>query len=143
MTVRMTLMKMLKMKMKATFQRKVRNRINIKYIFYGIFVSVHVWQIYSEHYQISKTECFTEIVNSFQPLTIFAKHSILGVWQGSVPRDICVRFLFKSFSLNEIELVFHNMNVVLGGTSESLYHFFYSSVCPSFFLVIWHALRLA
>ena len=28
-------------------------------------------------------ECFVEIVNGLKPLTIFAKRSILNVWQGS------------------------------------------------------------
>ena len=29
--------------------------------------------------QMSKMRCFAKIANDFQPLTIFAKHSILGV----------------------------------------------------------------
>ena len=28
-------------------------------------------------------ECFTKIVNGFKQLTIFSKHSILDVWEGS------------------------------------------------------------
>ena len=31
----------------------------------------------------SKMECLSTKVNRFEPLTIFAKHSILDVWQGS------------------------------------------------------------
>ena len=33
--------------------------------------------------QISKMECFEKLVNSFKPLTIFAKRCILDVSQGS------------------------------------------------------------
>ena len=29
-------------------------------------------------------ECFEKIVEGFEPLTVFAKRSILDVWQGSV-----------------------------------------------------------
>ena len=35
-------------------------------------------EVYSEPCQTSKMECF----NSFQVLNIFAKHSILDIWQG-------------------------------------------------------------
>ena len=40
-------------------------------------------KVYSEGCQPSKVEFFGDVVNSFQPLTIFAKRSILDVWQGS------------------------------------------------------------
>ena len=40
-------------------------------------------EVYSEPCQPSKMECLAKIVNSFQSLTIFAKISILDVWQGS------------------------------------------------------------
>ena len=36
---------------------------------------------YLENGQSSKMEVFTKIVNSFSSLTIFAKSSILDVWQ--------------------------------------------------------------
>ena len=36
-----------------------------------------------EPYQLSKMEFFVKKVNSFQPLTILAKSSILDIWQGS------------------------------------------------------------
>ena len=39
---------------------------------------------YSEPYQTSKMELFAKIVNDFQPLTIFAKSSVVDVWQGSL-----------------------------------------------------------
>ena len=48
-----------------------------------------VWQcsatieVYPEPYQTSKMELLAKIVNGFQPLTIFAKSSILDVRQGS------------------------------------------------------------
>ena len=38
---------------------------------------------YSEPCQTPKIECFVQIVNSFQSLTIFAKSSILDIWLGS------------------------------------------------------------
>ena len=38
---------------------------------------------YSDHCQISKMGCFEKIVDGFELLTIFAKRSMLGVWQGS------------------------------------------------------------
>ena len=38
---------------------------------------------YSEAYQASKMKDFAKIVNGFQQLTIFAKSSILDVWQSS------------------------------------------------------------
>ena len=42
-------------------------------------------KVHWEPYQIYKMACFVEIVNNgFQLLTIFAKHSTLDVWQGSV-----------------------------------------------------------
>ena len=40
-------------------------------------------EAYSEPCQTCKMECSTKIVNGFQPFTIFAKCSILGVWQHS------------------------------------------------------------
>ena len=40
-------------------------------------------EAYSEPCQTSKMERFAKIINSFQPLTTFAKRSILDVWQGS------------------------------------------------------------
>ena len=39
--------------------------------------------MYLEPCQTSKIECLTKKVNRFKPLTIFAKQSILDVWQGS------------------------------------------------------------
>ena len=50
-----------------------------------IILLVPLWysMAYSEPYQTSKMECFAKIVNTFQALTIFAKGSILDIWQGS------------------------------------------------------------
>ena len=39
--------------------------------------------VYLEPWQTSKLECSVKIVNSFQALTIFEKHSILDVWHHS------------------------------------------------------------
>ena len=33
--------------------------------------------------QTSKMKCLTKKVNGFQPLSIYAKNSILDIWQGS------------------------------------------------------------
>ena len=38
---------------------------------------------YSEPCQTSKMECFAKIVNGLKLLIIFAKRSVLDVWQGS------------------------------------------------------------
>ena len=38
---------------------------------------------YSEHCQTSKMERSAKITNSFLPLTVFAKRSVLDVWQDS------------------------------------------------------------
>ena len=38
---------------------------------------------YSESFEISKIKFFVKIVNGFQPFIIFAKNSILDVWQRS------------------------------------------------------------
>ena len=39
-------------------------------------------EAYSEPFKASKMKLFVKIVNDFQSLTIFAKSSILDVWQG-------------------------------------------------------------
>ena len=44
---------------------------------------IFMTQVYSEPCPASKTERFTNIVKGLKPLTIFAKGSILTVWQGS------------------------------------------------------------
>ena len=46
-------------------------------------ITLHSAGARSEHYQTSKIELFSKIVNSFYSLTIFAKSSILDVWKGS------------------------------------------------------------
>ena len=54
-----------------------------------LFLSTFVYnqhvirKTHSEPCQISKVKSFAKLVNSFQPLTIFAKGSILGVRQCS------------------------------------------------------------
>ena len=42
----------------------------------------HHTETYSDIYQTSNMKCFVKIVSDFLPLPIFAKHSILNVWQG-------------------------------------------------------------
>ena len=51
-----------------------------------IFFSNHFGpnpEVHSKTWQTSKMECFAKIVYSFQSLTVFARLSILDVWQGS------------------------------------------------------------
>ena len=43
---------------------------------------IMITEAYSEPCQISKMELFTKVVNSFHPLTIFAKRCVLDVRQG-------------------------------------------------------------
>ena len=40
-------------------------------------------EVYLEPCHTSKMDRFAKIVNSYKPLTIFAKRSILDIWQGS------------------------------------------------------------
>ena len=49
----------------------------------GLISVVEGTEAYSEPSQTSKMDSFAKIVNGVQPLIIFAKHSILDVWQGS------------------------------------------------------------
>ena len=46
-------------------------------------------EVYSETYQRSKMESFVKIVNDKKLLTIFAKWSMLDVWQGSECTSRC------------------------------------------------------
>ena len=55
---------------------------HIQYLLYGSCGSCHVI-VYLEPGQLSKREHFAKIVNSCDSSTIFAKRSILDVWQGS------------------------------------------------------------
>ena len=53
--------------------------MNEKYIEVLIFIA----EVYSELCQTTKMKRFTKIVINYESLTIFAKCSILDVWQGS------------------------------------------------------------
>ena len=44
----------------------------------SIILSQSPAEVYSEPYQTCKNELFIKIVNGFQPLTVFAKSSILN-----------------------------------------------------------------
>ena len=48
-------------------------------------------ETYLEPCQISKMECFAKIINGFQPLTIFARRSILDVLLCQTSRDATAR----------------------------------------------------
>ena len=50
-------------------------------------------------------ERFADVINGFQPLTIFAKHSILDVWQGSeyfsvLYKDCCLQDFLRNLLIN-------------------------------------------
>ena len=40
-------------------------------------------EVYTKPCQIFKKKCFAKIINGFLPLSIFAKRSILDIWEGS------------------------------------------------------------
>ena len=52
-------------------------------LFSGSEQNAHCSETSSDHYQISKMECFEKVVDGFELLTIFAKRSILDAWEGS------------------------------------------------------------
>ena len=52
-------------------------------ILYCIYIVVLILEAYSEPCQVSKMEFSVKIVNNLKLLTIFAKNSILDIWQGS------------------------------------------------------------
>ena len=52
-------------------------------LFSGSKQNAYYSEAYSEHCQTFKIERFEKIVEDFELLTIFAKRSILDVWQGS------------------------------------------------------------
>ena len=90
---------------------------------------------YSEPSQTSKMESFAKTVNCLQPLTIFARHSILDFWQGSVyvsarkhnPRD---QISFKKNAKNRVSLT------SIGVLGE-LINFFFEDVDYSVLLVLY------
>ena len=51
--------------------------------FFKGYCSKWMSEAYSEPCQTSKMELFAKIVNGQKPFTIFVKHFIWGVWQGS------------------------------------------------------------
>ena len=55
----------------------------LNYLITGSLSDASITEAYSEHCQTSRMERFMKIVNGQKPLTIFAKCSILNVWQGS------------------------------------------------------------
>ena len=48
-----------------------------------MYIVVLILEAYSEPCQVSKMEFSVKIVNNLKLLTIFAKNSILDIWQGS------------------------------------------------------------
>ena len=58
----------------------------------------HNSEAYSESCHISMREQFVKIANSGKPLTIFAKYSILDVWQGSENASVISEFEELAFT---------------------------------------------
>ena len=54
--------------------------------------NIYMSEACSEPYQTSKTKLFAETVNSWKPLTILVKSSILDVWLGSEYTTVCCIF---------------------------------------------------
>ena len=52
-------------------------------LFSGSEQNINYLGAHSEHCKTSIMERFEKIVEGFEPLTIFAKRSVLNVWQGS------------------------------------------------------------
>ena len=65
-------------------------------------------EAYSEPCLRSKMELFAKIVNSFQPVTIFAKSSILDIWLGSEYTKFMNTILLVDMLL-QIESAAYNM----------------------------------
>ena len=66
--------------------------------------------------QISKMECFEKVVDGFELLTIFAKRSILDVWQGSEygpAADTYSSLGKKLMQLQELSRLFKDRNIRL------------------------------
>ena len=76
--------------------------------------NVFITQAYSEPCQTSKIERFAKIVNVFQPLTTFAKRTILDVWQGSEYPSELVYLLWHLF----IKLLLPSIFVAFGITKK-------------------------
>ena len=60
-------------------------------------------EAYSESWQTSKMEWITEIVNGFQSLTMFSKHSTLIVWQVSEYASDNHNFIYRK------KIIFHKI----------------------------------
>ena len=54
-------------------------------------------EAYSKPCETPKMGIFVKIINSFQPLTIFPKSSILDIWQGSDNASNDTNNLFEEF----------------------------------------------
>ena len=77
---------------------------------------------YLEPCETSKMAYFAKIVNSFQPLTIFTKHSILDVSQGSEYSSDYLHF-FQSCKRD----VFRNLQNIYDG---AFLHWYLSTFSP-------------
>ena len=84
-------------------------------LFSGSEQNAHFSETYSGYCQISKMECLEKVVNGFELLTIFAKLSILDVWQGSEygsAADTYSRLGKKLMQLQELsKLVFFSFSL--------------------------------
>ena len=72
---------------------------------------------YSEQCQTSKINIFAEVVNNFQPSTIFAKSSILNAWHGfefnSVLLPIYYRFQTQCLKIVQMRSFFWSVSLCI------------------------------
>ena len=65
-----------------------------------IYIVVFKSDSYSEPYQTCKMEFFAKIVNDLKPLAIFAKISILDIWQDSLYPEYLSWYYSRDFLKN-------------------------------------------
>ena len=83
--------------------RKVSFSKHFAYILNGWFFLLLLLpntESYAEPCQASKMECFVKMLNGFWPLTLFGKHFILDVWQGSEYDSATDMKIFKENNQN-------------------------------------------
>ena len=71
--------------------------------------TLYLAEEYSEPCQASKMKLLVKIVNNFQSFTIFAKHSILDVWEGS--EYVSVQYKYVSVQTNKPNKIKKNQEI--------------------------------
>ena len=85
-------------------------------LFIGSDQNGYYSEAYSEHCKTSKMERLEKIIEDFEPLTFFAKRSILNVWQGSEyapAADTYFGLGKKLIQLQELSRLFKGRNIKL------------------------------